>query len=219
MRKHTRAIYGFLDLLGDLGGVTEVIMITFGILFYPISEHSFIMTATKKLFMARTNEPDLFLQPKEIEVDKHFVKVKKKSRRVSKELAKHKEIRVRMADNVLLFLQNRLGCLFPSRLWSKSDKLAKLFEEGADRLDTNLNLVKIIKNLRNMRCLMKYSLLTPEIEFMIKNAEHNLINVDDSSDNDQEELNTQRSKEITETDESDMETGRPMNGGITPQAI
>ena len=211
MTKHTRAIYGFLDLLGDLGGVTEVIMITFGIIFFPISEHSFIMTATKKIFMARTNEPDLFLQPKEIEFDKKFVNVKKKSRRVSKELAKHKEIRVRISDNVLLYLQNSLGCLFPSRLWSKSEKLAKLYEEGADRLDTNLNVVKIFKNLRNMRCLMKYSLLTPEIGFMIKNAEHNLINVDDSSDSGPEELNTQRSKDITETEESDMETGRPMN--------
>ena len=43
--KYTRQVYGILDLLGDLGGVTEVIMICFGIFLFPISEHSFNMKA------------------------------------------------------------------------------------------------------------------------------------------------------------------------------
>lgn len=42
---YKRQVYGILDLLGDLGGVTEVIMICFGIFLYPISEHSYIMKA------------------------------------------------------------------------------------------------------------------------------------------------------------------------------
>lgn len=36
---HERTIFGILDLLGDLGGVTEVIIIIFGFFLYPISEH------------------------------------------------------------------------------------------------------------------------------------------------------------------------------------
>ena len=60
MVKHQRRIYGYLDLLGDLGGVTEVIMIVFGIFLFPISKHSFIIKATKKLFMARTKDVLLF---------------------------------------------------------------------------------------------------------------------------------------------------------------
>ena len=35
---HARKIYGFIDLLGDLGGVTEVIMLVFGFLLFPVSE-------------------------------------------------------------------------------------------------------------------------------------------------------------------------------------
>jgi hypothetical protein len=42
------------DLLGDLGGVTEVIMIAFGAVFFSVSEHSFYLTASQKLFFART---------------------------------------------------------------------------------------------------------------------------------------------------------------------
>ena len=41
--QHERTIYSFFDLLGDLGGVTEVIMVSFGFMLFPISEHSFIL--------------------------------------------------------------------------------------------------------------------------------------------------------------------------------
>jgi hypothetical protein len=62
---HERAIYSLLDLLGDLGGVTEVMMIVFCFILLPISEHSFVVKSMKKLYIARTREKDLFLPPKE----------------------------------------------------------------------------------------------------------------------------------------------------------
>ena len=54
-----------LDLLGDLGGVTEVFMIFFSALLMPISDHSFLVKAMKKLFIARTRDEDLFMKPTE----------------------------------------------------------------------------------------------------------------------------------------------------------
>jgi hypothetical protein len=54
-----------LDLLGDLGGVTEVIMICFGIFIYPVSEHSFVIKAIRKLYMAKTKENQVFQDKKE----------------------------------------------------------------------------------------------------------------------------------------------------------
>ena len=59
--QHNRAKYGALDLLGDLGGVLEVIMILFGFALYPVSEHSFVITAANKLFFARTDREDVFV--------------------------------------------------------------------------------------------------------------------------------------------------------------
>lgn len=59
--KHTRAVYGLIDLLGDLGGVTEVIMLVFGFFLFPVSEHNFTIQATKKLFYASTSDNNLFL--------------------------------------------------------------------------------------------------------------------------------------------------------------
>ena len=55
-----RLIYGWLDLLGDLGGVTQVISLVFGVFLLPISEHSFILKATSKLFLANTKVENMF---------------------------------------------------------------------------------------------------------------------------------------------------------------
>ena len=42
-----------MDLLGDLGGLTEVILGVVGFILYPISEFSFYLSAIKKLYIAR----------------------------------------------------------------------------------------------------------------------------------------------------------------------
>ena len=57
---HSREVYNLLDLMGDLGGIIEVLI--FGCSFFvtPISEHSFILKALKKLFLAKTVHKELF---------------------------------------------------------------------------------------------------------------------------------------------------------------
>ena len=65
---HSRKVYALFDILGDLGGVIEVIMIVFGFIFFPISEHSYIIRASKKLFYARTQDENLFRKRKESKI-------------------------------------------------------------------------------------------------------------------------------------------------------
>ena len=57
---HSRIVYGWLDLLGDLGGVSEIIGIVFGFFLLPVSYHSFIMKASQHLYYARTKDNNLF---------------------------------------------------------------------------------------------------------------------------------------------------------------
>lgn len=45
--KHERKIFAFFDLIGSIGGVLEVTMIVFGLIFVPISEHIFVKAAAK----------------------------------------------------------------------------------------------------------------------------------------------------------------------------
>ena len=57
---HKRKIYDIVALLGDLGGVTEVITLAMGILLFPIAESSYNMMSTKRMFLARTKDSQLF---------------------------------------------------------------------------------------------------------------------------------------------------------------
>ena len=54
-----RVIFGWFDLLGKLGGITNVFMLLFGFFLFGISEHSYVLKAAKKLFIARTRNPNL----------------------------------------------------------------------------------------------------------------------------------------------------------------
>ena len=53
---HTRESYDITDLIGDLGGVLEVLISFIGLFLFPISEHSYGLKVLEKLFLARTND-------------------------------------------------------------------------------------------------------------------------------------------------------------------
>lgn len=56
---HTRSVFGFLDLLGELGGVMEIIVIVFSYAMSSMSEFSFNIKAIEKLFLVRTKDETL----------------------------------------------------------------------------------------------------------------------------------------------------------------
>ena len=47
-----------------MGGITEAIVLVFAFIFIPISEHMFIVEASRKLFLARTKTEGLFKEAK-----------------------------------------------------------------------------------------------------------------------------------------------------------
>lgn len=104
---HTRSIYGWIDLLGDLGGVTEVIMICFGFALFPISEFSFILKASKKFFLARTKKTDLF------SVNSQVISAKKM------EYKNDHHIHLRFSDKLKLYI-SQIWC-FPQACFKNKE--------------------------------------------------------------------------------------------------
>jgi len=70
---HKRKIYDLVALLGDLGGVTEVLMLGMGCLLFPIAESSYNMMSTKRMFIARTANNKLFDEVSEDKKKKWFL--------------------------------------------------------------------------------------------------------------------------------------------------
>jgi len=57
---HERKVYSVLDLFGDLGGVIEILMLTCAFLIEPLASHSFLSKAFSLLFLAKTEDHNLF---------------------------------------------------------------------------------------------------------------------------------------------------------------
>ena len=51
---HKRVAYGIIDLLGDLGGVLEVIVAVLGVMILPISKYSFELKVLENMFIVHT---------------------------------------------------------------------------------------------------------------------------------------------------------------------
>jgi hypothetical protein len=72
-----RSAYNLLDLVGDLGGVFEICIMTYGTILFKISNHSFTLYAIKKLFLASTSDETVLNEPKETKKDKKYKNQKK----------------------------------------------------------------------------------------------------------------------------------------------
>ena len=50
---HYRTVSSFWDILGDLGGIMEIVLLGFSLIFLPMAEHNYLLTAASSLFFAR----------------------------------------------------------------------------------------------------------------------------------------------------------------------
>lgn len=62
---HQREVYTVIDALGDIGGIIEITFIVFGIVFLPVSRHSFYLRASRFMFFARSKDTSMFVQGSE----------------------------------------------------------------------------------------------------------------------------------------------------------
>ena len=49
-------------------------------------------------------------------------------------------------------------------------------------MESQLNIIKIVRNVRNLKMVSKFSLLTPRLKQQLTHAEKNLINLENSDE-------------------------------------
>ena len=72
--EHERLIYGIFDLLGDLGGILEVLTVTITFFLSPFTEHGFFMKAMERLYVAKSRI-NLFRENKTKEKLEHHFRI------------------------------------------------------------------------------------------------------------------------------------------------
>ena len=91
---HTRKSYNLLDLIGDLGGVLEIVITLFGIFLCPVAEHSFILKALQKLYLARTKQDDMLLKKHKKTKKREMPRELGANHRLKKEVEIHRPIAI-----------------------------------------------------------------------------------------------------------------------------
>ena len=84
---------------------------------------------------------------------------------VHMELKKNRFIKLNWLNNLKLFLLNNLNICSYCRILPRKHKLKKLYNEGQDKINYELNILKIIKNIKNMKILIKNKFIDDETKF------------------------------------------------------
>lgn len=162
-----------------MGGVMRIFMAIFGLILLPISKHSFILMLTKRLFLARTWDKKLLLLPKDHSKSHYekkfqpYIEHKKipcdYDLEKRKEIMKHRLIRLTQQDNVCLFIHNLVGnfiadCICP---WKNKKKIMKLFNESKRKIEKEFNIIKLLKNQKLFKEIMKVTTLSDRMRYEI----------------------------------------------------
>ena len=81
-----------------------------------------------------------------------------KDTHMEEEVKMHYPIKLSFSKSMRLFCINRMNCCFKKSSLGKpslNTRLYKLYEEGMERLDHDLCIENMIKNIRDMKVLIK----------------------------------------------------------------
>ena len=123
---HVREIYDILGVLGNLGGISEIFLLIFGIVAFPYSQFSYYLKVIEKLYLVRTCEIDLFKNGKSKKKNgKTKFKTLKTSiptmydhKEIVKEVGYHHAVKLTLYNELKLYFLTQFGwicchCVFP----------------------------------------------------------------------------------------------------------
>mmetsp|Transcript_41069 Transcript_41069/g.62446 ORF Transcript_41069/g.62446 Transcript_41069/m.62446 type:complete len:197 (-) Transcript_41069:488-1078(-) len=144
----------------------------------PISRHSFILKAIKRLYRGRTKDPHLFKIGRKLQIPTAY---DENDHKVNKERQKNRRINVRLFDSIRLYFARtccKLCC--HTKIWGNKRKFEKLYNIGERRLTKALDVSKIIKNLKDIKITLRHSIMTDAIKREIAHTNKKIIDLDDT---------------------------------------
>ena len=81
-----------------------------------------------------------------------------------------------------LYISNIIGNRCCLKKWTKYSKLTKLYETGESKIEKELDIIWIMSTLRNMKIILRNSMMSDEVLEQMKHTKKNLINLDSSNE-------------------------------------
>ena len=125
------------------------------------------------LYKARTNDKNMFAPAKEKE--KNFKTHFHVGKKMKLELSKHHSIILAPLDKFRLFVAQNIDIFFCKSCWKRKNKFMKFYEEGVAKIENDLNVFKLLSNVRTMKVMLQNQNLTEEVKHHIQHSKKNLI--------------------------------------------
>ena len=131
---------------------------------------------TKKLFLARTSDKELF---KENDVCQNITHLESSSN-IRDEIAKHKKISIKFVDHFFLYLY-QIAPWF-NFTWKRKSKFVSLYKQGCEKVEKQMNVIKLLKTLTQVKVIIGSSMMTNTVKHYINHCEENVINLSDTEE-------------------------------------
>ena len=105
---HRRESYIIFDVLGDLGGVIEILVFLFGIFLLPVSEYSFNMSAISRLYYVKSKDHTEFFDKQSTLISD----IENRSLNNSSEDKTYENPKLSTLNELKLFTINYICCCF-----------------------------------------------------------------------------------------------------------
>ena len=189
--EHTRQIYNLLDLASDFGGVLSAVATAATILLAAISEHSFIVRALQNLYVAKTPNHKLFrrsrnLRPKKYAFPTTHHRVQalenlENCNTIVSESKTHFPIQLSVWNIIrLFFLSNRY-----TRPNGEDRSLKYMFKMGKEKLETDLNIDRILRSVSDLKCYVKKKLMDENFKLKVQNNPEKVVHIHSSEETDE----------------------------------
>lgn len=144
-------------------------MVLMGAILFTVSEHSFVLTASKKLYLARTSKDNIFEQVEDKQSEFFLKSEKLLSNTEKTEIKKHKIIALNFNQSFRLFINRILVSCQKNRFFNilkgEDKQLLKLYNQAALKINNDLNVVKLIKNFRDVKILVNAQMMDRKVKF------------------------------------------------------
>lgn len=114
------------------------------------------------------------------------------------EIRKHKTISINIKRSTKLYFNRMFHCVISNSLYDIQNwhykKLIKLYNEADEKICNDLNVVKLIKNLRDLRIMVNSTMMDRMTKFQIDHSKKNVINIESSVES-SESFGSEHSKE------------------------
>ena len=66
-------------------------------------------------------------------------------------------------------------------IWEKRNNMMKLYNEGKRRIDRDLNVIRLVKNLNILKIFITNNLMNDKVRWQVAHCDKNIINIDTES--------------------------------------